>query len=128
MKMTDKQVVEHILPYCRRISEAIQRFGESYETFKADAFYQDGIAMCVMQIGELTKKLTPEFRVGTEKEFHWKAIAGMRDRYAHGYLSMNIETIWETASQDIPTLAKQCAELLERIREEEAQEIEDPEL
>ena len=88
----------------------------------ADNFYQDGVSMCIMQIGELTKKLSPEFRVATEREFHWKAIADMRDRYAHGYLEMNAKIIWVTASQDLPVLRKQCADLLEQARALQSEE------
>ena len=128
MSGPDKQILEHIVSYCNRIQVAVQRFGNSRETFLADNFYQDGVSMCIMQIGELTKRFTPEFRAATEREFHWKAIAGMRDRYAHGYLEMNAEIIWRTAAQDIPVLRQQCEELLEQIFQLEQEEAREKEL
>lgn len=131
MKTRDSQILKHIVTYCEQCRAAITRFGDSYEQFSADEVYQNAVSMPIMQIGELTKRLTPEFRVATETQFHWKAIAGMRDRYAHGYLDMDVKYIWQTASKDVLVLEKQCNELLEQIREleeQEAQEVEEPEI
>ena len=122
MREANGQILEHIVSYCDRVAAALERFGNSEAAFLADNFYQDGVSMCIMQIGELTKKLSPEFRVATERKFHWKAIAGMRDRYAHGYLEMNAKIIWVTASQDLPVLRKQCADLLEQARALQSEE------
>ena len=128
MRTTDEQVLKHIIAYCEQVEKAVDRFGKNSDVFMRDEVYQNAVSMPIMQIGELTKRLTPEFRVATEREFHWKAIAGMRDRYAHGYLEMNAEIIWRTATQDIPVLRQQCEELLEQIFQLEQEEAREKEL
>ena len=128
MRTTDEQVLKHIIAYCEQVEKAVDRFGKNSDVFMRDEVYQNAVSMPIMQIGELTKRLTPEFRVATEREFHWKAIAGMRDRYAHGYLEMDPEKIWDTATQDIPVLRQQCEELLEQIFQLEQEEAREKEL
>lgn len=128
MRTTDEQVLKHIIAYCEQVEKAVNRFGKNSDVFMRDEVYQNAVSMPIMQIGELTKRLTPEFRVATEREFHWKAIAGMRDRYAHGYLEMDPEKIWDTATQDIPVLRQQCEELLEQIFQLEQEEAREKEL
>lgn len=122
MRVSDEQVLQHIIGYCEQVKKAVDRFGENYETFATDEVYQNAVSMPIMQIGELTKKLSPAFRTATEREFHWKAIAGMRDRYAHGYLEMDPVKIWDTAVADIPVLRQQCETILDQIYQLEQEE------
>ena len=128
MRTTNEQILKHIIGYCEQVEKAVNRFGENSDIFMQDEVYQNAVSMPIMQIGELTKRFTPEFRAATEQKFHWKAIAGMRDRYAHGYLEMDAVKIWATATQDIPELRQQCEELLEQILQLEQEEAREKEL
>ena len=128
MKQSNKQILEQIIPYCDLIKDSIQRFGDQYEAFLADDFYRLGIGAAISQIGELAKGLTADFRISTEQKFHWKEIVGMRNHYAHGYEKMDTQTIWLTATQDIPVLRQQCEELLEQILQLEQEEAREKEL
>ncbi len=128
MRTTNEQILKHIIGYCEQVEKAVNRFGENSDIFMQDEVYQNAVSMPIMQIGELTKRFTPEFRAATEQKFHWKAIAGMRDRYAHGYLEMDAVKIWATATQDIPELRQQCEELLKQILQLEQEEAREKEL
>ena len=128
MMQSNKQILEHIIPYCELISDSIKRFGNSYEAFLADDFYRLGIGAALSQLGELAKRFTSDFRMETEDDFHWKAIIGMRNHYAHGYEKMDTQTIWATATTDIPVLQRQCEEYLDRLylfEQEEEKELDD---
>lgn len=127
MRQSNKQILEHIIPYCDLITESIQRFGDSYEVFCGDDFYRLGIGAAISQIGELAKGLSQDFRAGTNDVFHWKEIVGMRNHFAHGYEKMDTQTMWQTATEDIPLLRRQCEDFLEKVyqlEQEEAQEEE----
>ena len=68
----------------------------------------------MFQIGELAKGLSDEFL----KEYNkipWKQIIGMRHRIVHGYDTIDLEIVWNTAIESIPTLKDYCKEILTEI-------------
>ena len=73
--------------------------------------YQNAVAMCILQLGELTKQLTPEF-TAAHRQIPWSLIAKTRDNYAHHYGVVDFELVWETAVEDIPGLAAFCSSYL----------------
>jgi uncharacterized protein with HEPN domain len=44
----------------------------------------------------------------------WDAMRGMRNRIAHGYEDMNLETVWATAESFVPQLIAEVTLILER--------------
>lgn len=108
MKDSDLQRIEHIKSYCEDISKTIVRFGDEIHVFENDIDFQNSISMSIMQIGELSIGLSDEFKDKTQDQVQWGPIRAMRNIFAHGYASMDIEVIWETATKDIPLLLKFC--------------------
>ena len=103
-------ILAHILRYCQRIGEYLSRFDGDAARFMSDAMYCDAVAMCEFQIGELTGRLSDEFKERHSSEIPWKAIRGMRNLFAHDYLNMDKERIWNSATVDVPALKKFCEE------------------
>ena len=58
--------------------------------------------MPILQIGELAKHLTEDFRT-THKLIPWRAIMGMRDIFVHHYVSVDYSELWHTSHEDIAT-------------------------
>lgn len=104
----DKQILQHIHEYCCQIEKTILRFGNDFSVFKDDWDYKSSIAFNIQQIGELAKKLSPEFVEETKGSIPWHDIAGMRDLFAHQYANMDLDEIWHTAAEDIPALKSFC--------------------
>mgnify|MGYP003483332504 FL=1 len=102
-----------MIEHCEKIQKALDRFGDDFETFKNDDVLRDAVSMNLQQIGELAKKFSDEFLNATRPEMNWRAITGMRNLFAHDYGAMDIERIWETAVNDIPTLSEYCKSKLE---------------
>ena len=103
----DTNVLERIVSYCEQIEETVERFGNDYETFASDRIYRNAAAMCVLQIGELSGKLTDDFRE-TYPGAPWHQIRGMRNIVAHSYGSVDPEITWEILTEDIPKLKEYC--------------------
>lgn len=118
MTSKDKDVLEHIIKYCSRINEDVERFGDKFEIFEADKAFKDSVSMNILQIGELSKALSEEFKESTNQEVNWRQIYGMRNHFAHGYGSMDILIIWEVAVSDIPKLLSFCEKCLEASEQE----------
>lgn len=114
MNSADANRLEHIALYCSEIAETIDRFGNDLSTFKNDKDYQASISMRLLNIGELVKGLSTDYKDETRTSIQWGAIAGLRDHVAHGYHRLNFEDIFDTATKDIPVLAAFCKKELSK--------------
>jgi len=54
-------------------------------------------------IGEAAKGVSPEFRQ-EHPDFPWRKTAAMRDRLIHGYFDVNLDIVWQTVTEDLPSL------------------------
>ena len=104
MQSPDYQRLMHIRDYCTEIAQTIERYGKSFEVFASDPDYQKSVSFSLLQIGELSGKLSEEFREQTSASIPWTAIRGMRNLFAHNYGSMSRDVIWKSALEDIPIL------------------------
>ena len=108
-------VLEHIIKYCDEIFKAQEYFGNSFEDFKVNTIYNNAVAMCILQIGELSGHLTDSF-----KELYsgvpWRNIKDMRNIMAHQYGDISVTTVWEAITEDVPVLRDYCITVLEKNR------------
>lgn len=108
MKEIDLQRIYHIKTYCEDIAQTIVRFGDAYEKFESDRDFVNSVSMSMMQIGELSAGLSDEFKDATRHQIQWGALKGMRNLFAHAYISMNKAVIWESATRDVPAVLDFC--------------------
>lgn len=113
MDNRDMEIIRHIHRYCKEVKLAQQRFGEDREVFMADPVFRNAVSMPIQQIGELAKHLSDAF-IETHKQIPWKQIKGMRTWFAHQYLNMDNEVIWEVMKDGIPPLEAFCEQWLYR--------------
>ncbi len=64
---------------------------------------QDAILRRITIIGEVTKRLSSEFRQ-KHSDIPWKKIAGMRDVITHDYDEIDLTEIWTVITENIPEL------------------------
>lgn len=112
MLSPDFQRLERIRDYCDEIQKTVARYGQSFETFDADADYQRSVAFCILQIGELAGGLSEEYRRKTASRIQWGPIKGMRNLVVHSYGNVDRNILWDTAVTDIPALKDFCKEQL----------------
>ena len=112
MQLPDLQRIAHIRDYCLEIEKTIERYGNTIEAFSRDMDYQKSVSFSILQIGELSGKLSDQFKEETAKQVPWSAIKGMRNLFAHSYGSMSYEIIWKTANEDVPNLLDFCDKIL----------------
>ena len=107
MLSPDLQRVAHILDYCVEIEKTIERYGRSFEVFDQDADYQRSISFSIMQIGELSSKLSAEYRGATASRIQWGPIKGMRNLIVHDYGTVDLTIVCDTVFNSIPELYKE---------------------
>ena len=81
---TDRIIIRKMIGYCDTIASLLERFDNSFDLYLTDMAFQLSCNMCILQIGELTSRLTEEFR--TEHDgIPWHLIKAMRNIHAHDY-------------------------------------------
>lgn len=106
--------------YLTDIVAAIQRIEEftkgiSFNRFEKDDKTAFATLRALEIIGEAVKKI-PRNVKNKYKQVPWKEIAGMRDKLIHEYFGVNIEVVWKTIKEDIPTLKPLLRRLLEDLK------------
>ena len=113
MNERDKVIIEKISEYCEEIRKTHDFFSNDEQRFisKEGFVYRNSITMPILQIGELTKNLSQEFR-DAYNHIPWKSVAGMRDVFAHHYGSIDYSMVWNTSKKDIDDLKMFCDSVL----------------
>ncbi len=98
----DPAYVAHMLEAIARIRGYVGR--KRRAGFGRDTLLQDAVIRNIEIIGEAADRLSPEF-AARHAEIPWRDIVGMRHRLIHGYLKVNLDTVWEVVDRDLPALA-----------------------
>ena len=75
----------------------------------------------IIIVGEAATKIMdrfPEF-VRRCPQIRWQSMRGMRNRMAHGYAEVNLETVWRTLQEALPELLRALPEAQRAAREGE---------
>ena len=107
----NKIVIQKIIGYCDKIEAFIKRFGPDFENYCKDEAFQLSCSACIIQIGELTTRLSEDFKEN-HSNITWYAIKGLRNIHAHEYEKVDLEGMWNTLTQEIPELKAQLTEIL----------------
>ena len=79
--------------------------------FQRNRMAQLAVLKAVETVGEAASRIGTDTREA-HPEIPWSGIIGMRHRLVHGYFSINLERVWETARRDVPRLVSQLEALV----------------
>jgi uncharacterized protein with HEPN domain len=103
--------------YLRDVLDAIDKIarftrGMGFDQFASDEKTQFAVVRAMEIVGEASKQI-PRAARSRHTEVPWTKMAGMRDKLIHGYFGVDLEIVWETATQLIPTLKPLLTKALE---------------
>ncbi len=83
--------------------------GMSKDDFFSDTRTQQAVIFNIIIIGEAVTKLMKDHPnlLNQFPEVPWTNMRGMRNRIAHGYFEINLNTVWEAANGAVPKLLNQ---------------------
>jgi uncharacterized protein with HEPN domain len=102
MTKSNKIYLEQILDSIRKIKTYTNKV--VFKQFAANEEKQSAVIMQLILIGEISKKLSSEFK--SKVKLPWKQIAGFRDRAVHKYFSLDLQETWQTVKHDLPELQR----------------------
>ena len=93
-----------ILNYCGNCN--------TLDEFEANSMCVEATVFNLMQIGELAKKSLSDAVKAQFPTIPWQQIYGLRNRIVHGYDGVNLQIVWDTVAEDIPTLDRQLKQAI----------------
>lgn len=87
--------------------------GMDYKEFIKDEKSIYAVIRAVEIIGEATRNIPEEIRV-KYSEIPWRDASDMRNKLVHSYFGINLEVIWQTINEDLPSLANTLEDIIRR--------------
>ena len=106
--------LEKIIFYCDELDMILKKHSYKKDEFMSSSEMQYACGMCIVQIGELVSNLDDEFKA-INNEVPWRVIKATRNIYVHQYGSVDLDQVWNTITENIPTLKKQLKDILCKI-------------
>lgn len=75
----------------------------SAEQFVASRIHQQAVMKALETIGEAAARVSEPTRAA-HSELPWREIIGMRHRLVHGYFEIDLDKVWDTVRNDLPSL------------------------
>ncbi len=88
--------------------------GMAYEDFLADDKTVFAVVRALEIVGEATKRIPPEIR-DLDSRVPWRPMAGIRDKLIHDYMTVDLEVVWKTVTEDLPPLLPMIQRVLDRM-------------
>jgi uncharacterized protein with HEPN domain len=103
----------------RHIDECIEHIndflkGKSFEDMKGDVMCFHAVVYNIMIIGEAANLLTKDFRE-RHPDVPWRDIVDMRNALVHGYITTNASLVWDTCTNDLPSLRNEITKYINEL-------------
>ena len=108
----DEDALRTIVEYCENTSKHIKQFGNTFEEFKNNLAFQESCSFDAIQIGEAANKLSDKYKE-SHPDTPWHQIIGLRNVVAHAYGYIDLGILWETITEDFPSLKRFCEKQLD---------------
>ncbi|MBQ9178025.1 MAG: DUF86 domain-containing protein [Prevotella sp.] len=108
----DSVRLQHILDACNVLMQSREQ--DSLDELRSNPVKFYGYVKLVEIIGEATYKLTKEFRA-SHPDIPWDMMEGMRHVLVHDYYRISPDKLWDTVSDDIPTLKPMIEQLINKV-------------
>ena len=105
--------IEDILTCIKKIEKYTSNI--SFEEFCRNEMAVDAVVRNFEVIGKAVKKIPEEVRK-KYTDVEWKEAAGFRDILIHDYFGIDLEAVWDTLRNNIPSFKKQIVKVLESGR------------
>ena len=93
--------LRHMLDYSREAVELVT--GRIRADLDTDRLLELALVRLIELVGEAAARISPSTR-DQYPQIPWSLIVSMRNRLIHGYDSIDHDVLWDTLTDDLPTL------------------------
>jgi uncharacterized protein with HEPN domain len=111
IKHEDKVRLQHMLDAALEIQQYVQ--GSIREDLNGDRKLVHSLVRLFEIIGEAAGQVSEELR-DSIPEIPWSVIIGMRNRLIHAYFAIDLDVVWNTSTEDIPSLIRELKRVLDK--------------
>ena len=104
------EFAEKVLAYTKDVDQ---------DTFVADPLRYDAVLRNLELIGEAATHIPGHVRAA-HPDVPWRAIVGLRNRLAHGYLTISDSVVWTTIQEAVPSLVPSLRSVLNATADDRA--------
>ena len=109
IKPEDRVRLRHMLDAALEIQQYVH--SSAREDLDRDRKLVHSLVRLLEIIGEAATQVSQELR-NNAPAISWPIIVGMRNRLIHAYFSINLDVVWRTSTEDIPSLIIELHKLL----------------
>jgi uncharacterized protein with HEPN domain len=106
----DRVRLQHMLDAALEIQQYVQ--SSTRKDLDKDRKLVHSLVRLFEIVGEAASQVSEEVREGIP-EIPWTVIISMRNRLIHAYFSINLDIVWLTSTEDIPSLIEELKKILE---------------
>lgn len=99
--------IQRTLTYCSH---------HTYLDFEQDTMLQEACVFNILQIGKLSKQALSQSFVEAHPEIPWRQMYGLRNHIVRGYEGVRLNIVWDTITQDFPTLLLQLEDVRSKLK------------
>ena len=110
MRKSELVRVRHALDAARKAMSLAR--GRTREDVRTDEMFSLSLIRLLEVIGEAGAATSKEFR-GAHPEIPWRKMVALRNRLIHRYFDINLDIVWDTVVDDLPTLVEELDKILE---------------
>lgn len=99
--------IADVVVFARRALDYVEDVDR--ERFITDVGVQDQVIRCLEVVGEAARR-TPDGIRAKYPSVPWAQMAGLRNRLAHEYDAVDMESVWLTVTRDLPTIVEALGE------------------
>ena len=85
--------------------------GKTRASLDTDRQFRYALRKALELIGEAASKITQETR-SQYPQIAWQSMIGMRNILIHVYMHIDYDRVWQTASEDIPSLVAELEKII----------------
>lgn len=101
-----------IVEYARKAEGFLT--GVSLEDFKANEEKVFAVIRALEVIGEAARKIPKSMRK-QYPEVPWTEMTAMRNKLIHDYFGVNVEVIWRTVKEDLPSMSMAVKKMVQDL-------------
>ena len=109
----DRVRLRHMLDYAREAVEVVRPHTRA--NLDTDRVLELALVRLIELVGEAAGRVSPSAQV-RYPGIPWSLIVSMRNRLIHGYDSIDHDVLWDTLTDDLPTLIGELETILADVQ------------